>query len=449
MGRADINPQKFKRLFGYGVGDFGLNIYWQTVSMFLVYWYTQIAGLDPRIAGFIYFIGMTWDAISDPIVASMSERVKTSMGTYRPFLLFGSLFTAFAFVLLFWVPPFEGYAKIIFLTLTCLIFRTSYTVVAIPYSAMGSRITYDSTERAEYSGARMFFAFLALVLVSMYLWPLVDYFTNSTGSERYAFQYTGAIGGVVATLALWLCFFLTREKPLPAKTVQSRQVWKGILQNIKSNKALRVLLIIILLNTAAGSTLGITLIFYFEANAKKFAEKEVLFTATAIATLIMIPVWTYLIKIFGRKKIWIFASLAHSLVAAHMVMGADIIIQGIPLHIVLIMGIGGAHAVIFWALIPDCVEFGQIESGFRSEAGIYGSVLIAQKMTGGLMGLLVGFILASLGISKNVDVTSTQADSLSAFIAICPTVFVLLSIIPIIVLPMNRKVHNHIIGQLQ
>jgi len=170
-------------LFGYGIGDFGLNIYWQSASLFLVYWYTKVAGLDPRIAGFIFFLGMAWDAISDPIVASLAERVTTKMGTYRPFLLFGSTITAMAFILLFWVPEIEGISKIIFLICTCLIFRTSYTIVAIPYAAMASRITYDSTERAEYSGARMFFAFLALFFISMWLWPSIDYFHTKTGSE--------------------------------------------------------------------------------------------------------------------------------------------------------------------------------------------------------------------------------------------------------------------------
>ena len=239
---------KSSRLFGYGIGDFGLNIYWQTVGIFLLFWYTDVAGIDPRWAGLIFFIGMAWDAISDPIVASLAERVTTRLGTYRPFLLFLAPITALSFALLFWVPPFEGMLQIYTLILTCLIFRTSYTIIAIPYSAMASRITYDSTERAEYSGARMFFGFFALVVVSMFLAPFVEHFETQLGSEQKAWQVTAALGGLVATVAIWLCFFLTKEKPLPPKTVQSQRIWKGIKENIKSNRALRVLLALIVLN---------------------------------------------------------------------------------------------------------------------------------------------------------------------------------------------------------
>ena len=94
---------KLRTLAGYGVGDFGLNIYWNTLSIWLVFWYTTIVGIEPGVAGTIFFIGMIWDAISDPVVASVAERVRTRHGTYRPFLLYGSFGLAACFVLLFWV----------------------------------------------------------------------------------------------------------------------------------------------------------------------------------------------------------------------------------------------------------------------------------------------------------------------------------------------------------
>jgi len=440
--------QKSRNLFGYGVGDFGLNIYWQTIAIFLLYWYTKVAGVDPRWAGLIFFIGMAWDAISDPIVASLAERVETKYGTYRPFLLFCAPITAFAFTLLFWVPPWEGAAKIGILILTCLVFRTAYTITAIPYAAMASRITYDSTERAEYSGARMFFGFFALVLVSMFLSPLVAHFTTELGSPEKAFQLTAALGGILATLAIWACFMMTREKPLPVKTRQSENIWTGIWMNVTSNKALQILLGLIVLNTAAATALAATLLFYIEANQNIFAKEEILLSTFAIVTWLMIPVWTYLIKVHGRKKVWIGTSLVHVLLALHMTITGPIIMFGVPVHIIAFMALMGAHAIIFWALVPDCVEFGQIDSGYRSEAGVFGSVLITQKFSGGLMVLGFGFVLSAMGVQKDAPVTADQADGLGLFIALCPAVLVLFTIIPILLIPMTRSRHDNIIGEL-
>ena len=439
---------KFRRLFGYGVGDFGLNIYWQSVSMFLVYWYTQIAGLDPRIAGALFFTGMVWDAISDPIVSSLSERVNTKMGTYRPFILYGCGFTALTFTLLFWIPSIDGAVKIGVFICAALMFRTSYTIVAVPYAAMGSRITYDSSERADYSGARMFFAFLALLIVSMLLWPSIEYFEAMTQSEELAFQITAAIGGIVATLALLVCFLMTREKPLPEQYVQSTKIWSGIWLTVKQNRAFKHFIPIVFLNTAGTSTLWITLIFYIEANGSMFAPKEVLFSSFALATLVMIPIWTYFIKLWGRKKIWIAAAVLYSLVAAHLLVFSDFVIAGVPVQLLLFMALMGAHAIIFWAFVPDCVEFGQQESGIRSEAGVYGTVLITQKVTGGVSGLVVGFALSWFGLTETIVPTENLARDLRLFIIIFPTAMILLSIIPIALLNMNRDKHGQIIGDL-
>jgi len=439
---------KLIKLFGYGIGDFGLNIYWKTLSLYLVYWYTTVVGLDPAIAGILFFIGMTWDAFSDPIMASLSERVNTRFGTYRPFLLYGCVGLGLSFTMLFWVPPFTGTLLIATLIVICLIFRTTYTIVAIPYATMASRLSYDSIERSDYSGARMFCAFLGLLMVSMFLPPLVEEFTFITGSEPAAFQYVAVIGSAFATLAILICFFLTSEKPLPKNTVQHEKVWAGMYRNVRSNRALQILLLVVLFNTAAGMCLGLSLVFYIDANQDMLASKEMVLTAYAIATLVFVPVWTYLIHLIGRKKVWLGVTFIYVLTAIHFFVFSTSTVFGIPVQITLLGACGGAYAVIFWAFIPDCVEYGQIESGYRSEAGVFGSVLVIQKLSGALMGLLVGFMLSSFGIAENTDFVA-NSEKITIFLAICPAFFMSLTVIPILLLPLGRDKHTEILNQLK
>jgi GPH family glycoside/pentoside/hexuronide:cation symporter len=440
---------KLQKLFGYGIGDFGLNIYWKTISLYLVYWYTTIVGLDPRIAGTLFFIGMTWDAISDPIIASLSERVTSRFGTYRPFLLYGSVALGFAFVLQFWVPPFTGPRLILYLIIACVIFRSAYTIVAIPYAAMASRLTYDSIERADYSGARMFCAFLGLLLISMFLPPLVEVFTTRTGSEQKAFQYAAAIGAIVASLAILLCFAMTKEQPLPPQTVRSKKVWSGITENIRTNRSLRILICLIILNTVAGASLSLTLVFFIDANQAKFASKEAVLTAYAIGTLIFVPIWTFCVHRYGRKKIWTIIVLIYIAVALHMLVFSSVTISGIPIQIIIFGACGGGLAMILWAFIPDCVEFGQIDSGYRSEAGVFGSVMVTQKLSGALTGLLVGFMLAAFGVSQASDGFIVSSEKMTLFLAIVPALLLALSLIPVFQLPLERAAHSDIIDKLQ
>lgn len=439
---------KLKKLFGYGIGDFGLNIYWKTLSLYLVYWYTTVVGLDPTIAGILFFIGMTWDALSDPIMASLSERVVTRFGTYRPFLLYGCGFLGLAFTLLFWVPPYQGTPLIVTLIITCIIFRTTYTIVAIPYATMASRLSYDSIERSDFSGARMFCAFLGLLLISMFLPPLVEKFTTLTRSEPKAFQLAAALGSSLATLAILICFALTKEKPLPKNTIQHENVWLGMYKNVVSNRALQILLIIILFNTAAGTCLGLSLVFYIDANQSILASKEAVLTAYAIATLILVPFWTFLIHLIGRKKVWLLVTAIYAFTSIHFFIFSTYAAFGIPAQIIIYGACGGAYSVIFWAFIPDCVEFGQIKSGYRSEAGVFGSVMVTQKLSGGFMGLLVGFMLSSFGISENTNFVASS-EKITLFLAICPAFLLALTVVPILLLPLGRAEHSLILNQLE
>lgn len=234
---------------GYGVGDFGLNIYWNSLSLVLLFWYAEVVGLTPQVAGLIYFAGTTWDAASDVLVANLSSRTRSRFGTYRPHILFGGVALGATFVLLFWVPPFEGTALIVSLTAAHILFRTVYTVVAVPYSALASRLTYSSVERTTYSGVRMFFAFGGLVTVSSLWFPLVRAFGDGSDVSAPGFLAAATAGAVVATFALGICFAGTREKPPLGRHVETR--WNDFLPAVRANRALRLLLVLIFLQSGA------------------------------------------------------------------------------------------------------------------------------------------------------------------------------------------------------
>src|SRR5581483_11583165 len=84
--------------FGFAVGDFGLNLYWQGLGLFLVYFHTDVLGLPASWAGLAYLAASVWDGLSDPLLGLAADRTRTRWGRYRPYLLLGSLPLALAFV---------------------------------------------------------------------------------------------------------------------------------------------------------------------------------------------------------------------------------------------------------------------------------------------------------------------------------------------------------------
>ena len=98
-----------RQRIGYGVGDIAICFYWSGVGLYLLYFYTDIVGISPYLAGWIYALGIAWDAVTDPLMGYLAERTSSKRGKYRPYIFFGTIPLALSFVLLFWVPPFQDY----------------------------------------------------------------------------------------------------------------------------------------------------------------------------------------------------------------------------------------------------------------------------------------------------------------------------------------------------
>ncbi|MEL7446342.1 MAG: glycoside-pentoside-hexuronide (GPH):cation symporter [Pseudomonadota bacterium] len=446
-----IPGEKLKRLAGYGIGDFGLNIYWHSLSLILVFWYAEVVGLDPKLAGWIYALGLFWDAISDPLVASFAAANRSRYGVYRPFILLGSFGLGASFCLLFWKPPLEGWLLFAALLGSAIIFRTSYTIVAVPYSALSARLTFSSVERAELSGVRMFFAFCGMLCVTTFFFPLAR--ALGEGGDGYTsggFLQTAALGALIATIALSACFFLTREKP-PLGGDDLPRGWspRTFFAAFAQNDALRLLLLILFVNSAAGASLNIPMAFYIQANEGAFANKEVILSAFAIATLAGTPLWTLIASHFGKKKCWYMATALTSFAGLWLFAFGPSLVGGVPLQIVLFGFANSAFAIIIWALIPDTVEYGQHAHGRRDEGAVFGASLFVQKASGALTGLGVGYLLSGIGYEPDRDIqTASTASALGDYIAIVPAVLLLIASIALFIMPLTRDLHARIVDEL-
>ena len=192
---------------GFGVGDFGANLVFQSTLIFLIFYFTDVFGIAAATAGTIFLVAKVWDAVSDPVVGYLSDRTRTRWGKKRPYLLFGAVPLGIFFVLLFASPPmapaFKPYYGMIMFLLVC----TFYAVVNVPYGALAASMTLDSHERSKLSGVRTFFALMGALVVAGGMMPLVGLFPNQT----IGFRMAAAIFGVIAVAVTYVTFFSVRE----------------------------------------------------------------------------------------------------------------------------------------------------------------------------------------------------------------------------------------------
>ena len=104
------------RKLGFTLGDYACNIYWQSLSLFLLFFYTDVVGLSAATAGWIYMVASIWDGAIDPLIGAVADRTRSRFGRYRPYILFGSVPLAVSFCLLYYKPPFQGTGLVVVVT---------------------------------------------------------------------------------------------------------------------------------------------------------------------------------------------------------------------------------------------------------------------------------------------------------------------------------------------
>lgn len=142
----------------YGTGDWGMASFGTLRQVYYAIFLTDAVGLDARLASVAALIGIIWDAINDPLVGMLSDRVRTRWGRRRPFLLFFAIPFGLGFLLLWWAPPWESQlALMLSVTLAYMISDTLQTLVTVPYLSLTPEISSDYDDRTTLTGYRMFF----------------------------------------------------------------------------------------------------------------------------------------------------------------------------------------------------------------------------------------------------------------------------------------------------
>ena len=441
-----MNSLTNKIRIGYGIGDYAICLYWSGVSLYLLYFYTDVVGITPQMAGLIYAIGIAWDAITDPFMGYMAERTRTKMGSYRPYIYYGSIPLALSFVVLLWVPPFEGMLLISFLIVVNLIHRTCFTIVSVPYSSLTARITDDSDERTKLTTARMLAASFGTFSISALAFPIVLYFGG--GEEALGFVYLGLIAGLVAVIILSITVYFVEERSFEftkAELPNFSKVFKSVSNNYPFWIVFSAILILISTYLMFNNNL-----IYFSKYALGFHEHQGLILGVLSGTnLLAIPIWAFLAIKIGKKNTWMI-SMAFLFVGFLIFYFYPISELNELLYILGCIGFAnGATGVLFWSMLPDTIEYGEWKTGIRTESSLYGFMTFAQKGAIAIAIAILGTVLTKIGFEPNEEQTAQTLSDLKSLMSIIPLIGVFISFVLVYFYPIDKKFHQKLIDEIR
>lgn len=441
------NQLGFGLKLALGAGDFGFNLYWQFASLYLLFFYTDVVGLRPEIAGTIYMAALIWDAALDPLIGAVVDRTRTRYGRYRPYFLFGGIPLALSFIAMFVGPTAGEAGAALFATVVHFLFRTVYAIVAIPYAALFARVTSDARVRADLAGFRMIFATLAAVVVAALTLPLVRGLATTDEPNRGWLLIaiaSGLIAAVLLLLVAWAARGIDVDEPAKEAPVGARTLIAALL----SNKALLVVLGAVMIGQFCSTLFGKNLLYYFKY---AFGREDLGGTAlalTALTIVFFVPLFAWIARRWGKRNAWIIGAVPSlmGLVMWHLVDGASLELHFFALFLT---GIGSAaYAVCFWAMLPDTVEYGEWRSGVRTESLVFGLGVLGQKVSLGLGAGLLGVALNYVGYVANVEQSPETINGIKQMMFWIPLIGGLCSLALIWRYPISLALHAQIVDEL-
>lgn len=420
---------------GFGSGDLAQNLIYQTISMYLLFFYTNVYGLDPAVAAVMFLIVRIVDVIWDPLVGTFVDKHDPRWGKYRSYLILGGIpLTGFA-LLCFW-NGFSG--SLLYAYVTYVGLSMCYTLVNVPYGALNASLTRDTAEITKLTSVRMFMANLGGLAVGMGIPMVLRFFdpseTTDMSMSDSAWFNTMAIYGIVGLALLFFCFSQCRERVVMDKKETENVKVSDLWMEFVHNRPLRILAFFFITAFAMCSVGNAAGAYYMNYNLHgTAAELSIFMGLGSIPAFIFMPLIPAIKKLLGKKGMF-YIFLLTAIVGMAMLYAISMI-PALKEHMILVyiaQFIKSTGVIVatgyMWALVPEVISYGEYTTGRRISGIVNALTGIFYKAGMALGGVVPGLVLAFVGFnSEAADQTPFAQQGILWLVAVIPAVLLLLA----------------------
>lgn len=437
--------QTIKNRYTFGLGTFGRDMVYATVSLYLMFFLTDILSLSDKAivkATSIIMAARIFDALNDPIMGTIVDNTKSHWGKFKPWILIGTLLSGIIAILIF--TPFNlsenGYVYLF--TLLYLSWGITYTMNDISYWSMIPALSDNQKEREKIGAFTRFCASSGMFAVVVGIVPLTKklgslFIPSGTTPPSPLYQegltkgYTLFMGILVCIMWIFqsITLFGVKEPDFKIKKNQSHTSLRGMIKVIfKNDQLLSVSSFMTLFLIGYMTTVNFGLYFFKYAYGNEGMYP--IFTAIlGVSQLIALIFFPLLSKKWSRKQLYTGSTIG--------VIVGYLIFFFSPMKMIFI-GISGLFIFFFQAIIQilclvfltDTVEYGQWKLGKRNESITFSIQPFINKLGPAIASGITGFIVVFSGINKATaaaDVTPTGLLIMKITMLIFPMLMYLLS----------------------
>jgi len=430
----------------YGVGDVGINMTDAMVGLLFAIFLTDVVGLQPGLAALAIFLGRSSDYINDPIIGYLSDRTRTRWGRRRPFILFGIIPFALAYMILWWRPPIESQTWLaIYYGVAFILYDTTATILYMPYFALTPELTSDYDERTTLTTYRMAFSIIGAMFA--FVLPLAVIGSMSPEKADRVFVVGAAIA-LISVLPMIFVFLGTRERT-EFQQLKQPDLKESILATIQ-NRPFLIVVSIFLMTWLALDLVQTSLIYYLTHVMGLESQVNLVFGLLIVAALVSLPLWDWTAHHWDKRIAYISGMIFFSIT----VIGMGLLSPGWGLPSVLVLagmaGVGlGAIQIIPWSMIPDVVEWDEYQTGQRHEGMFYSLVTLLRKVASSFAIPLVLLVLEWTGyVANSAEQPLSAIRGIKMMIGPVPALFLSFGILCALFFPLTRQRHAELRAEL-
>jgi GPH family glycoside/pentoside/hexuronide:cation symporter len=392
----------------FASGDFACNLYWQSITFYLLFFYTDTLGLSAAVAGLITMVASVWDGIAGLAIGVAADRRSA-----RAFVRWNAVPLALAFVLIYLPVPLPGLWLAGFALIAHMLFRTLYVAVNVPYAALTVRIAPDSASRSRIAGLRMILGAGAALIVALGTQacigaaPRIGYAIAAIGFGMIGTLLLLVVGGMRGTAAGG------SVEPAPFRL-------RDVAAAIAGNRAFAMVNLGICGAVASMAVLTRAIPYYFKYEVGDAAAGSTALAAMSVAGVIAIPVWMACAARFGNRAQWLIsAGLATTALIGLLLLRPT---APLPAQALFVLYQAGGQGLFFgfWALIPDVVEHGGRPGAPRMDVLLFAIAALLQKVTMGVAVAIFGGLLSWAGYAARAVQPPDVLNALALLTAALP-----------------------------
>jgi GPH family glycoside/pentoside/hexuronide:cation symporter len=449
--KSSIRKFGLKDKLGYLFCEIGDDMLYFISTAFLMVFYTDVLFISPAVVGIILMVGKIWDAFADVTIGRyIDSRKNGPNGRFKPMIIrFGPILGIATILLFTKIPGISNNVAIFYALVTYIIWGTIYSCVTIPFGALASVITSDSSERASLSTFRGMGSSIGATS-TIALVPMFIFINNKASSER--FFIVSIVLAILATICYVISYKSMTERVFVAENSNKPKI--NLLASFKAlgkNKPFMCVIGIAVVSLISQAISGAMSTYLYKDYFRNTVAMGIGGMLGLLNIVLVAPLVAKLTKKYGKKEAASIALLISSILY--------LVLFLVPIHnafvfvtLNYIANLGyGFYSFTLWAFVGDAIDYQEYITEERQDGTIYALYSFVKKVAQAVSGGAGAFVLGAIGYAaKAPQQTAEVAGKVRNFAILTPSIgYILMFLILFFLYPMTQEALKEIQDELE